>query len=87
MVPSVSVCVCVCVCVCVPTLHIYLFYLFSHLADAFIQSDFKFQLNCGLIVEVLWNWLEDLPREHCNSQVWTEQEPEQGVVLHVLHVI
>ncbi len=22
-------------------------------------------------------------REHCNSQVWTEQEPEQGVVLHV----
>ncbi len=24
-----------------------------------------------------------MPREHCNSQVWTEQEPEQGVVLHV----
>ncbi len=22
-------------------------------------------------------------KEHCNSQVWTEQEPEQGVVLHV----
>ncbi len=24
--------------------------------------------------------MEDLPREHCNSQVWTKQEPEYGVV-------
>ncbi len=38
--------------------------------------------NSGLIV-VRWNWLEDLPRKHCNSQVWTEQEPEQGVEKHV----
>ncbi len=27
--------------------------------------------------------MEDLPREDCNSQVWTEQEPEQGVEKHV----
>ncbi len=26
-----------------------------------------------------WNWLEDLPREHCNSPARTEQE----VVKHV----
>ncbi len=35
-----------------------------------------FWINCkGLI---------DLPREHCSSPVWTEQELEQGVVKHVL---
>ncbi len=38
-----------------------------------------FWINCRGLME----WLEDLPREHYNSQVWTEQELEQGVVLHV----
>ncbi len=39
-----------------------------------------FWINCRGLMELA----EDLPREHCNSQVWTEQELEQGVVLHVL---
>ncbi len=43
-----------------------------HLAAAFL-------INCRGLMELA----EDLPREHRNSQVWTEQEPEQGVVLHV----
>ncbi len=38
-----------------------------------------FWINCRGLMELAG----DLPRKHCNSQVWTEQEPEQGVVLHV----
>ncbi len=37
-----------------------------------------FWINCRDLME-----LAGRPaKEHCNSQVWTEQEPEQGVVLH-----
>ncbi len=35
-----------------------------------------FWINCRGLMELAG-------REHCNSQVWTEQELEQGVVLHV----
>ncbi len=35
-----------------------------------------FWINCRGLMQLAG-------REHCNSQVWTEQEPEQGVVLHV----
>ncbi len=38
------------------------------------------------LAAAFWNncrGLMELAREHCNCQVWTEQEPEQVVVLHV----
>jgi len=34
-----------------------------------------FCINCKGLIELL--------REHYSNPVWTEQEPEQGVVLHV----
>ncbi len=36
----------------------------------------KFLVNCRGLMELAG-------REYCNSQVWTEQEPEQGDVKHV----
>ncbi len=36
-----------------------------------------FWINCRGLMELAG-------REHCNSPVWTEQEPEQGVVKHAL---
>ncbi len=39
-----------------------------------------FWINCRGLIELA----EDLPREHCNSPAWTEQELEHGVVKHVL---
>ncbi len=50
--------------------------LFSSLK---INLAVAFWINCRCLMELAGN----LPREHCNSQVWTEQELEQGVALHV----
>uniref|UniRef100_A0A8C2JKZ4 Collagen, type XIV, alpha 1b n=1 Tax=Cyprinus carpio TaxID=7962 RepID=A0A8C2JKZ4_CYPCA len=56
-------------------------FTFSHLADAFIQSDL--QNRTVEAIKINKRAMIYLPREHCNSLAWTEQELEQGAVQHV----
>ncbi len=80
---------------CYIFLYIFIYFLFIFLRRTVNKSHLSFTCT-GQAITLFWftdlkrpavdlqgSTASHLPREHCNIQVWTEQEPEQGVVLHV----